>query len=409
MSASAFAKRLWGDIFYNASSGKFVSKSKKKTGQPRSFVHFILEPLYKIYAQVLGEDAATLAQMLKKIKVRLAREELHSDPKPLLCKVLSQFFGGCNAVTDMLSRHIPSPLDASLTKVHRMYPGEMPSELEAAIASCDPNGPLLINIVKLYSHPDGKQFSAFGRIYSGTILSGQDVKVLGEGYGVSNSEDFVVTTAQSIAIAQGRHRVMLNAVSAGGWVMIDGIDDVIAASCTVVDVDCSPHIPALHPLKFPSLGMVKVSVEPLHPSELPKMIEGLRSVSKSYPILETKVEESGEHVVFGTGELYLDSALHDLRNIYSDVEVKVTDPAVRFCETVTATSTAKCFAQTANKENSLSMIAGPLTQGQHSTSKAVLLGKLLTQNWLASFSGKIITGMFSLHGLFGRLVPMRLV
>ncbi len=36
-------------------------------------------------------------------------------------------------------------------------------------------------------------------------------------------------------------------------------------------------------------------------------------MNKSYPLLSKHVEESGEHVVLGTGELYLDCALHDLR------------------------------------------------------------------------------------------------
>ena len=31
------------------------------------------------------------------------------------------------------------------------------------------------------------------------------------------------------------------------------------------------------------------------------------------------MEESGEHVVFGTGELYLDCVMHDLRRMYSEI------------------------------------------------------------------------------------------
>lgn len=69
--------------------------------------------------------------------------------------------------------------------------------------------------------------------------------------------------------------------------------------------------------------MIKVAIEPLIPSELPKMLEGLRKVSKSYPLLVTKVEESGEHILIGTGELYMDCVLHDLRRMYSEIEIKV--------------------------------------------------------------------------------------
>ena len=38
-------------------------------------------------------------------------------------------------------------------------------------------------------------------------------------------------------------------------------------------------------------------------------MEGLRRINKSYPLAVTKVEESGEHAILGTGELYLDSVM----------------------------------------------------------------------------------------------------
>ena len=77
-------------------------------------------------------------------------------------------------------------------------------------------------------------------------------------------------------------------------------------------------------MKHNTVPVIKVAIEPLIPSELPKMLEGLRKVSKSYPLLVTKVEESGEHILIGTGELYMDCVLHDLRRMYSDIEIKVS-------------------------------------------------------------------------------------
>ena len=94
---------------------------------------------------------------------------------------------------------------------------------------------------------------------------------------------------------------------------------------------------------------MKLAVEPLNPAELPKMVEGLRRISKSYPMSATRVEESGEHVLFGTGELYLDCVMHDLRTVYSDIEVKVADPVVGFCETIVETSTVKCFSEVSHE------------------------------------------------------------
>jgi U5 small nuclear ribonucleoprotein component len=81
------------------------------------------------------------------------------------------------------------------------------------------------------------------------------------------------------------------------------------------------------------------------------MLEGLRKINKSYPLSKTKIEESGEHIILGTGELYMDCILHDLRKLYSEIEIKVSDPVVSFCETIIETSSIKCYADTNNKKN----------------------------------------------------------
>lgn len=93
------------------------------------------------------------------------------------------------------------------------------------------------------------------------------------------------------------------------------------------------------------------------------MLEGIRKVNKSYPILVNKVEESGEHILIGTGELYMDCVLHDLRVMYSEIEIKIADPVVTFCETVIDTSSIKCYAETPNKKNRMSILAEPLDKG----------------------------------------------
>lgn len=50
--------------------------------------------------------------------------------------------------------------------------------------------------------------------------------------------------------------------------------------------------------------------------------------------------------------------------IYTFVkDIKVADPVVAFCETVVDTSSLKCFAETPNKRNKITMIAEPLEKG----------------------------------------------
>lgn len=137
---------------------------------------------------------------------------------------------------------------------------------------------------------------------------------------------------------------------AGGWVLLGGVDNSIMKTATIVDQKSKEDAYIFKPLRFPTAATLKVAIEPVNPSELPKMLDGLRKINKSYPIVTTKVEESGEHIVLGTGELYLDCVLHDLRRMYAEIELKVSDPVVRFCETVVETSALKCFAETPNKK-----------------------------------------------------------
>lgn len=39
----------------------------------------------------------------------------------------------------------------------------------------------------------------------------------------------------------------------------------------------------------------------------------------SKTMFHSQVEESGEHIILGTGELYLDCVMHDLRKMYSEI------------------------------------------------------------------------------------------
>jgi U5 small nuclear ribonucleoprotein component len=46
----------------------------------------------------------------------------------------------------------------------------------------------------------------------------------------------------------------------------------------------------------------------------------------------------------------MDCVLHDLRKLFSEIEIKVSDPVTKFCETVVETSALKCYAETPNKK-----------------------------------------------------------
>ncbi|XP_042331114.1 116 kDa U5 small nuclear ribonucleoprotein component [Sceloporus undulatus] len=357
-----FAKRLWGDIYFNPKTRKFTKKAPTSSSQ-RSFVEFILEPLYKILAQVVGDVDTTLPRTLDELGIHLTKEELKLNIRPLLRLVCKKFFGEFTGFVDMCVQHIPSPKAGAKTKIEHTYTGGVDSDLGEAMSECDPDGPLMCHTTKMYSTDDGVQFHAFGRVLSGTIHAGQPVKVLGENYTLEDEEDSQICTVGRLWISVARYHIEVNRVPAGNWVLIEGVDQPIVKTATITEPRGNEEAQIFRPLKFNTTSVIKIAVEPVNPSELPKMLDGLRKVNKSYPSLTTKVEESGEHVILGTGELYLDCVMHDLRKMYSEIDIKVADPVVTFCETVVETSSLKCFAETPNKKNKITMIAEPLEKG----------------------------------------------
>lgn len=69
---------------------------------------------------------------------------------------------------------------------------------------CDPQGPTLVHITKLYHTSDAQEFRAFGRVMSGTVRRGQVVQVLGEGYSLEDEEDMVSATVERVMIDESR-------------------------------------------------------------------------------------------------------------------------------------------------------------------------------------------------------------
>ena len=362
--APEFGRRLWGDIFYNPKSRKFTRKGIEEKSK-RTFVNFVLEPIYKLYSHTISESPEDLKDTLATLGISLKPSQYKTDAKVLLKLVCEQFFGPAGGFVDMIVEHVPSPVDGAQKKLERYYTGPLNTKVATAMSQCDQDGPLVIHITKLFNTADASRFHSFGRIMSGTARANQQVRVLGEGYTLDDEEDMTTATINDTWIACSRYNIPTSGVPAGNWVLLSGVDNSIVKTATIVPLKMPEDEDAyiFKPITHFTQSVFKVAVEPVNPSELPKMLDGLRKINKSYPLIATKVEESGEHVVLGTGELYMDCVLHDLRRLYAEMELKVSDPVTRFCETVVETSAIMCYAITPNKKNKITMIAEPLEPG----------------------------------------------
>lgn len=116
LDVAAFAARLWGNIYFDEESRRFTRKQPDPE-QERTFVHFILNPLYKIYSHVLSEDTDALKDTLATLGITLKPVIYKMDVRPLLKVVLDQFFGPSTGLVDVIVEHIPSPVENAANKV----------------------------------------------------------------------------------------------------------------------------------------------------------------------------------------------------------------------------------------------------------------------------------------------------
>nr|CAH8870236.1 unnamed protein product [Trichobilharzia regenti] len=318
MDYKEFAKRLWGDIYFNSKTRRFQKRPPTPSSQ-RTFVDFILEPLYKIFAQTVGDVDTRLPSLCSELGIYLTKSEMKMNVRPLLRLIFKRFFGDFSGFVHMCVEHIPSPRKSALTKVESTYTGALDNDLAHAMIKCNMDyEKVMVHTTKLYPDQEAISFHAFGRVMCGTLFAGQTVRVLGENYTLTDEEDSRPATVGRLWVSVARYRLEVNRVPAGNWVLIEGVDHPIVKTATLTSMNAH-GAQIFRPLNFNTASVVKIAVEPANPSELPKLLDGLRKVNKSYPLLATKVEESGERVIRGTGELYLDCVMHDLRKLYSDI------------------------------------------------------------------------------------------
>lgn len=95
---------------------------------------------------------------------------------------------------------------------------------------------------------------------------------------------------------------------------------------------------------------------------MPKLIDGLKKLSKSDPLVICTTEDNGQNVIAGCGELHVEICLKDLEEDYANCPLVKSEPIVTFKETVTEMSSKECMSKSPNKHNRVHAKAEPLDE-----------------------------------------------
>jgi elongation factor 2 len=350
---------LWGNYFFDPKTKKIV---KDQVGE-RVFCKLIYQPIYDLFEGTMKGDKEKYMKVLDKFEIKVPEidkatgEELKE--KKLFKTIMKKFVPLLDALVDGIVNHLPSPKVAQKYRVATLYDGPMDDECANAIRECDPKGPLMIYISKLVPTSEGSsRFYAFGRVFSGTVKTGQKVSIMGANYVHGEKNDLFTDKAiQRTAIMLGNKIEPVDYVECGNTVVLVGIDNYMVKSGTITTSDLLYPIKTM---KFSVSPVVQVAVEAKNPAEIHKLVEGMKRLSKSDPAVLCYVSENKQHIVAGSGELHVEICINDLRGYMNGAEIKVSDPVVPFKETVTEKSNQVCLAKSPNKHNRIFMIAEPL-------------------------------------------------
>jgi len=359
-------KKLWGENFFNPKTKKW-SKNKDADNK-RSFNMYVLDPIYMVFDAIMNFKKEQTEKLLgklttaegKKVADILKADEKELEGKPLMKCVMRNWLPAGEAMFQMIVIHLPSPVTAQKYRAEMLYEGPPDDVACMGIKNCDPEAPLMMYVSKMVPTSDKGRFYAFGRVFSGKIATGQKCRIMGPNFIPGKKEDLYEKSIQRTILMMGGRVEAIEDVPAGNICGLVGVDQFLVKTGTLTTFKDAHNMKVM---KFSVSPVVRVAVECKNPADLPKLVEGLKRLAKSDPMVQCIIEESGEHIIAGAGELHLEICLKDLEEDHAQIPLKKSDPVVSYRETVSEESSQMCLSKSPNKHNRLFMRAVPMPDG----------------------------------------------
>ncbi|KTW28974.1 hypothetical protein T552_01605 [Pneumocystis carinii B80] len=200
-------------------------------------------------------------------------------------------------------------------------------------------------------------FIGFTRLYSGIINIGQELYVFKPKYDPKTPEKNISKIIVSnLYLLMGKELIQIEKVYAGNIFGIGGLEKSIIKNGTISSLPICYNLASI----INGAPIVRVAIEPTLPSDMQKLIEGLKLLNQSDPCVQIQHQDSGEHIILTTGELHLEKCLKDLCEKFSKINIHVSKPIVPFRETIVKLKDSTLFKEN-NVLKGIVEVSVPLT------------------------------------------------
>jgi hypothetical protein len=134
--------------------------------------------------------------------------------------VMRKWLPAAEALMEMFVLHLPSPAKAQKYRTETLYEGPLDDACGIAMPECNPKGALMVYISKMVPTADNSRFTAFGRVFSGTIKTGQKARIMGPNYVPGCKSDLYQKSIQRVMLMMAGKTEAIDDVPCGNTVGI---------------------------------------------------------------------------------------------------------------------------------------------------------------------------------------------
>ncbi|MHA1408539.1 MAG: GTP-binding protein [Candidatus Heimdallarchaeaceae archaeon] len=249
---------------------------------------------------------------------------------------------------EMVIQHLPNPIEGQKVKIPAIWDGDLESPVGQSLLNCDPNGPLLGMITKIFIEPKSKRPTLIGRVFSGTLRNTDTLYLVGRK---------TKSRIKRLGVMEITDILDVDEVPAGNLFAIYGF--ICPAGESFVREGDEKKLTPFEEISYVAEPVVSRTIKPKDPQDIAKLGEVVSKWIMADPTAAFKHDqESKTYVLSGIDPLQIEILV---TRIQEQVNIEVSDPIIVYRE-IPSTRGIEVHTKSPNGHNRIMLYVEPLNQ-----------------------------------------------